>query len=121
MRHHNPLKNGYLDKIDCSNKNRPCLTNFHTIQVVRCCTGTLHNLSYLREGLESIQKYRGIPILCELLSNSSENVLYYTITTLHNMIQVLIKYWIEYIVQCTLYIVHCTLYIVHTLYIVYCI
>ncbi|KAL5253504.1 hypothetical protein ACHWQZ_G013336 [Mnemiopsis leidyi] len=56
-------------------------------EVVRCCTGTLHNLSYLREGLESIQKYRGIPILCELLSNSSENVLYYTITTLHNMIQ----------------------------------
>ena len=48
--------------------------------------GTLHNLSHHRQGLLSIFKSGGINALVKLLSSPVESVLFYTITTLHNLL-----------------------------------
>ncbi len=48
--------------------------------------GTLHNLSHHRQGLLAIFKSGGIPALVKLLSSPVESVLFYTITTLHNLL-----------------------------------
>merc|ERR1712061_92931 len=48
--------------------------------------GTLHNLSMHRQGLLAMFKSGGIPALVKLLSSPVESVLFYTITTLHNLL-----------------------------------
>lgn len=48
--------------------------------------GTLHNLSHHRQGLLAIFKSGGIPALVKLLSSPVESVLFYAITTLHNLL-----------------------------------
>merc|ERR1712061_430926 len=48
--------------------------------------GTLHNLSHHRQGLLAIFKSGGINALVKLLSSPVESVLFYTITTLHNLL-----------------------------------
>ena len=48
--------------------------------------GTLHNLSHHRQGLLAIFKSGGIPALVKLLSSPVESILFYTITTLHNLL-----------------------------------
>ena len=57
-------------------------------EVTRCFSGVLYNLSKSRKGIEAIQSYRGIAVLCDLLTSPSEHVLCFTINTLHNLIQV---------------------------------
>jgi len=50
------------------------------------CTGALHNLSHHRQGLLSIFKSGGIPALVQMLSSPNESVVFYAITTLHNLL-----------------------------------
>ncbi|XP_039264022.2 catenin beta-1-like [Styela clava] len=52
----------------------------------RFCTGALHNLSHHRQGLLSIFKSGGIPALVKMLSSPIESVVFYAITTLHNLL-----------------------------------
>lgn len=56
------------------------------VETVRCTAGTLHNLSHHKEGLFAIFKSGGIPALVKLLSSPVESVLFYAITTLHNLL-----------------------------------
>lgn len=55
-------------------------------ETVKCAVGALHNLSHHRQGLLSIFKSGGIPALVRLLSSPVEAVLFYAITTLHNLL-----------------------------------
>ncbi|CAK8674932.1 catenin beta-1-like [Clavelina lepadiformis] len=52
----------------------------------RACTGALHNLSHHRQGLLSIFKSGGIPALVKMLNSPIESVVFYAITTLHNLL-----------------------------------
>nr|CAB3234358.1 beta-catenin [Phallusia mammillata] len=52
----------------------------------RACTGALHNLSHHRQGLLSIFKSGGIPALVKMLDSPIESVVFYAITTLHNLL-----------------------------------
>lgn len=52
----------------------------------RACTGALNNLSHHRQGLLSIFKSGGIPALVKMLSSPVESVVFYAITTLHNLL-----------------------------------
>nr|NP_001027779.1 beta-catenin [Ciona intestinalis]BAE06330.1 beta-catenin [Ciona intestinalis] len=52
----------------------------------RYCTGALHNLSHHKQGLLSIFKSGGIPALVKMLSSPIESVVFYAITTLHNLL-----------------------------------
>ncbi|XP_064646088.1 catenin beta-like [Lineus longissimus] len=56
------------------------------VETTRCAAGTLHNLSHHRQGLLAIFKSGGIPALVKLLSSPVESVLFYAITTLHNLL-----------------------------------
>lgn len=56
------------------------------LETTRCAAGTLHNLSHHRQGLLAIFKSGGIPALVKLLSSPMESVLFYAITTLHNLL-----------------------------------
>lgn len=60
------------------------LTN--DVETTRCAAGALHNLSHHRQGLLAIFKSGGIPALVKLLSSPIESVLFYAITTLHNLL-----------------------------------
>lgn len=62
------------------------MSNSNDIETMRCAVGTLHNLSHHRAGLLSIFKSGGIPALVKLLSSNTESVLFYAITTLHNLL-----------------------------------
>lgn len=55
-------------------------------ETMRCVSGTVHNLSHHRQGLQAIFKTGGIPALVKLLSSCMEAVLFYAITTLHNLL-----------------------------------
>lgn len=55
-------------------------------ETTRCAAGTLHNLSHHRQGLLAIFKSGGIPALVKLLGTPVESVLFYAITTLHNLL-----------------------------------
>lgn len=55
-------------------------------ETTRLLTGTLHNLSHHAQGLLYIFKSGGIPALVRLLSSPLESVLFYAITTLHNLL-----------------------------------
>uniref|UniRef100_A0A3B3ZF69 Uncharacterized protein n=1 Tax=Periophthalmus magnuspinnatus TaxID=409849 RepID=A0A3B3ZF69_9GOBI len=56
------------------------------VETARCACSVLHSLSHQREGLELIFKSGGIPALVHMLSSSVESVLFYAITTLHNLL-----------------------------------
>ncbi|PKU33066.1 junction plakoglobin [Limosa lapponica baueri] len=63
------------------------------LDTARCTTSILHNLSHHREGLLSIFKSGGIPALVRMLryeragrGSPVESVLFYAITTLHNLL-----------------------------------
>lgn len=62
------------------------MTNTNDLETTRCAAGTLHNLSHHRQGLLTIFKSGGIPALVKLLSSPVESVLFYAITTLHNLL-----------------------------------
>lgn len=61
-----------------------CKTDYG--ETARCTAGTLHNLSHHRQGLHCISKCGGIAALVKLLSSDNESVLFYAITTLHNLL-----------------------------------
>lgn len=63
-----------------------CSTGSNDTETVKCAVGALHNLSHHRQGLLSIFKSGGIPALVRLLSSPIEAVLFYAITTLHNLL-----------------------------------
>lgn len=62
------------------------MSNTNDLETTRCAAGTLHNLSHHRQGLLAIFKSGGIPALVKLLSSPVESVLFYAITTLHNLL-----------------------------------
>jgi len=61
-----------------------CKTDYG--ETARHTAGTLHNLSHHRQGLHCISKCGGIAALVKLLSSDNESVLFYAITTLHNLL-----------------------------------
>jgi len=62
------------------------MNNTSDIETTKCAAGTLHNLSHHRQGLLAIFKSGGIPALVKLLGSPVESVLFYAITTLHNLL-----------------------------------
>uniref|UniRef100_A0A672PVP9 Catenin beta-1-like n=1 Tax=Sinocyclocheilus grahami TaxID=75366 RepID=A0A672PVP9_SINGR len=62
------------------------MQNTSDVETARCTSGTLHNLSHHREGLLSIFKSGGIPALVKMLGSPVDSVLFYAITTLHNLL-----------------------------------
>jgi catenin beta 1 len=62
------------------------MANTNDLETMRCTAGTLHNLSHHSRGLLAIYKSGGIPALVKLLSSRVESVLFYAITTLHNLL-----------------------------------
>ncbi|XP_058496549.1 junction plakoglobin a [Solea solea] len=62
------------------------MQNTSDMETARATASILHNLSHQREGLLSIFKCGGIPALVRMLSSPIESVLFYAITTLHNLL-----------------------------------
>ncbi|XP_053625173.1 armadillo segment polarity protein isoform X1 [Plodia interpunctella] len=62
------------------------ISNSNDLETTKGAVGTLHNLSHHRQGLLAIFKSGGIPALVKLLSSPVEAVLFYAITTLHNLL-----------------------------------
>uniref|UniRef100_A0A8C9VQZ2 Junction plakoglobin n=1 Tax=Scleropages formosus TaxID=113540 RepID=A0A8C9VQZ2_SCLFO len=62
------------------------MQNTNDMETARCTASILHNLSHQREGLLAIFKSGGIPALVRMLSSPMEPVLFYAITTLHNLL-----------------------------------
>uniref|UniRef100_A0A3Q3WD89 Uncharacterized protein n=1 Tax=Mola mola TaxID=94237 RepID=A0A3Q3WD89_MOLML len=62
------------------------MQNTSDMETARATASILHNLSHQREGLLSIFKSGGIPALVRMLSSPIESVLFYAITTLHNLL-----------------------------------
>ncbi|NP_001267780.1 beta-catenin [Hydra vulgaris] len=55
-------------------------------ETIRNVVGALHNMSHHRQGLMAIFKCSGIPALVKLLGHRIEAVVFYAITTLHNLL-----------------------------------
>ncbi|XP_030586380.1 junction plakoglobin-like [Archocentrus centrarchus] len=62
------------------------MQNTSDMETSKATASILHNLSHQREGLLSIFKSGGIPALVRMLSSPMESVLFYAITTLHNLL-----------------------------------
>lgn len=62
------------------------MSNSTDLETTKCAAGVLHNLSQHRQGLWAIFKSQGIVALVKLLSSQVESVLFYAITTLHNLL-----------------------------------
>ncbi|MEQ2250759.1 hypothetical protein ILYODFUR_004141 [Ilyodon furcidens] len=62
------------------------MQNTNNMETTKATASILHNLSHQREGLLSIFKSGGIPALVRMLSSPMESVLFYAITTLHNLL-----------------------------------
>lgn len=62
------------------------MSTSNDLETTRCAASTLHNLSHHRQGLLAIFKSGGIPALVKLLSSAVESVVFYAITTLHNLL-----------------------------------
>ncbi|KAG8006637.1 Catenin beta-1, partial [Nibea albiflora] len=62
------------------------MTTAVDMETARCAASVLHSLSHQREGLMAIFKSGGIPALVRMLSSPVESVLFYAITTLHNLL-----------------------------------
>lgn len=61
-------------------------TNSNDAETVRSAVGAMHNMSHHRQGLLAIFKSGGIPALVRLLGHRIEAVVFYAITTLHNLL-----------------------------------
>uniref|UniRef100_A0A8C7WYT0 Junction plakoglobin a n=1 Tax=Oryzias sinensis TaxID=183150 RepID=A0A8C7WYT0_9TELE len=62
------------------------MQNTSDMETTRATASIMHNLSHKREGLLAIFKSSGIPALVRMLSSPMESVLFYAITTLHNLL-----------------------------------
>ncbi|KAK7119624.1 hypothetical protein R3I94_021447 [Phoxinus phoxinus] len=62
------------------------MQNTSNMETARATTSILHSFSHEREGLLAIFKSGGIPALVRMLSSPVESVLFYAITTLHNLL-----------------------------------
>ena len=62
------------------------MSQSNDLETTKCAAGVLHNLSQHRQGLLAIFKSGGIAALVKLLSSPVESVLFYAITTLHNLL-----------------------------------
>lgn len=62
------------------------ISTSNDLETTKGAIGTLHNLSHNPKGLFAICKSGGIPALVKLLSSPVESVLFYAITTLHNLL-----------------------------------
>ncbi|XP_065173731.1 armadillo segment polarity protein isoform X2 [Atheta coriaria] len=62
------------------------ISNSNDLETTKAAVGTMHKLSHHRQGLLAIFKSGGIPALVKLLSSPVESVLFYAITTLHNLL-----------------------------------
>ena len=62
------------------------ISNSNDLETTKGAVGTLHKLSHHRQGSLAIFKSGGIPALVKLLSSPVESVLFYAITTLHNLL-----------------------------------
>ena len=62
------------------------ITNTNDLQTQRNAASALHNISSNKAGVQIIFKSGGIPALIKLLSSSNDSVLFYAITTLHNLL-----------------------------------
>ncbi|KAJ7316998.1 hypothetical protein JRQ81_003160 [Phrynocephalus forsythii] len=62
------------------------MQNTNDVETAHCTTDTLHNLSHHCEGLLAIFKSGGIPALVKMLGSPVDSVLFYGITTLHNLL-----------------------------------
>uniref|UniRef100_A0A672SVS8 Junction plakoglobin n=1 Tax=Sinocyclocheilus grahami TaxID=75366 RepID=A0A672SVS8_SINGR len=62
------------------------MQNTGDLETARCAASVLHSLSHQREGLLAIFKSGGIPALVRMLSSPMESVMFYAITTLHNLL-----------------------------------
>lgn len=63
-----------------------CMITTTDDETLRCMAGSIHHLSYEPKGLVLIFKSGGIQALVKLLSSDLDTVLYYVITTLHNLL-----------------------------------
>jgi len=62
------------------------MTQTNDVATTRCAAGVLHTLSQHKQGLLAIFTSGGIPALVNLLSSPIEAVLFYAITSLHNLL-----------------------------------
>ncbi|CAK9289982.1 unnamed protein product [Gordionus sp. m RMFG-2023] len=58
----------------------------NTNEIMKSLVGALYNISHHKQGLAAIFKSGGIPALVKLLSSRIESVLFYAITTIHNLL-----------------------------------
>lgn len=62
------------------------MQNTNDMETARHAAGILHNFSHHRDGMLAIFKSGGIPALVRMLSSPVESILFYAITTLHNLL-----------------------------------
>ncbi|XP_062845057.1 junction plakoglobin-like [Trichomycterus rosablanca] len=62
------------------------MQNVGDVETTRCMAAVLHCLSHHQPGLNAIFTAGGIPALVHMLSSPVETVLFYSITTLHNLL-----------------------------------
>ncbi|XP_072105740.1 junction plakoglobin-like [Mobula birostris] len=62
------------------------MQNTSDMETARHAAGILHNFSHHRDGMLAIFKSGGIPALVRMLSSPVESILFYAITTLHNLL-----------------------------------
>ena len=62
------------------------MNNSNDLQTQSNAASALHNISSNRTGLQIIFKSGGIPAIIKLLSSTNDSVLFYAITTLHNLL-----------------------------------
>jgi catenin beta 1 len=62
------------------------VSNSNDLETTKGAIGTIHKLSHHRQGPLAILKSGGVPALVQLLSSQVESVLFFAITTLHNLL-----------------------------------
>ncbi|XP_069763248.1 junction plakoglobin-like isoform X2 [Narcine bancroftii] len=62
------------------------MQNTSDMETARHAAGILHNFSHHHDGMLAIFKSGGIPALVRMLSSPVESILFYAITTLHNLL-----------------------------------
>lgn len=62
------------------------LSSVNDHQTMKAVLGTMHNLSHHQQGCAFIFKSFGIPFLVKLLGHPEEKIVFYAITTLHNLL-----------------------------------
>ncbi|KAK6632647.1 hypothetical protein RUM43_013415 [Polyplax serrata] len=81
-----PSRNAIMNSHEMVTALVHCVSTSNDLETTKGAVGTLHNLSQHREGLQVIFKCGGIAALVKLLSSPVESVLFYAITTLHNLL-----------------------------------